>query len=196
MVACNVLKGGSILVSSFRNRAAYGLTTNSFLPFRTCIGTHESKSGISWRHLSLCAVTSSSSTPPPTPPPSDASSPLSPLSSDEVDPIKATANLLDIRVGLILKAWRHEEADSLYVEEVDVGEPEPRIICSGLVKYVPLDHLQVHYYDHFAMFLLQFLLTYPWVYIILSNSGINAFCIEIELSKCLLFMIISRTFIN
>lgn len=57
--------------------------------------------------------------------------------------IKDAANSLDIRVGRILRAWRHEEADSLYVEEVDVGEAEPRIICSGLVKYVPLDHLQV-----------------------------------------------------
>ncbi|XP_016492317.1 uncharacterized protein LOC107811838 [Nicotiana tabacum] len=56
--------------------------------------------------------------------------------------IKDAANTLDIRVGRILKAWRHDEADSLYVEEVDVGEAEPRIICSGLVKYVPLDHLQ------------------------------------------------------
>lgn len=56
--------------------------------------------------------------------------------------IKDVANSLDIRVGRILRAWRHEEADSLYVEEVDVGETEPRIICSGLVKYVPLDHLQ------------------------------------------------------
>lgn len=56
--------------------------------------------------------------------------------------IKDAGNLLDIRVGRIIKAWRHEEADSLYVEQVDVGEAEPRIICSGLVKYVPLDHLQ------------------------------------------------------
>ncbi|GMI80485.1 hypothetical protein HRI_001717800 [Hibiscus trionum] len=58
------------------------------------------------------------------------------------DDIRNAANLLDIRVGRIIKAWRHEEADSLYVEEVDVGEPEPRIICSGLVKYIPLDLLQ------------------------------------------------------
>ncbi|OMO66658.1 hypothetical protein CCACVL1_21031 [Corchorus capsularis] len=56
--------------------------------------------------------------------------------------IKDAAHLLDIRVGRIIKAWRHEEADSLYVEEVDVGEPEPRIICSGLVKYIPLELLQ------------------------------------------------------
>ncbi|XP_065863050.1 uncharacterized protein [Euphorbia lathyris] len=56
--------------------------------------------------------------------------------------IKDVAKMLDIRVGRITKAWRHEEADSLYVEEVDVGEAEPRTICSGLVKYIPLDHLQ------------------------------------------------------
>ncbi|KAM1394016.1 hypothetical protein PS1_030044 [Malus domestica] len=61
---------------------------------------------------------------------------------DEQKKIKDAADVLDIRVGRVVKAWRHEEADSLYVEEVDVGEPEPRTICSGLVKYVPLDHLQ------------------------------------------------------
>lgn len=50
---------------------------------------------------------------------------------------------LDIRVGKILKAWKHPEADSLYVEEVDVGEEAgPRTICSGLVKYVPEEELQ------------------------------------------------------
>ncbi|CAN8254162.1 unnamed protein product [Cochlearia groenlandica] len=56
--------------------------------------------------------------------------------------VKETANLLEIKVGRIVKAWQHEEADSLYVEEVDIGESEPRIICSGLVKYVSLDLLQ------------------------------------------------------
>lgn len=50
---------------------------------------------------------------------------------------------LDIRVGKILKAWKHPEADSLYVEEVDVGEESgPRTICSGLVKYVAEEELQ------------------------------------------------------
>ncbi|VVB06317.1 unnamed protein product [Arabis nemorensis] len=63
------------------------------------------------------------------------------IESQEED-VKETANLLDIKVGRIVKAWQHEEADSLYVEEVDIGEAEPRIICSGLVKYVPLDLLQ------------------------------------------------------
>ncbi|XP_073117722.1 uncharacterized protein [Elaeis guineensis] len=58
------------------------------------------------------------------------------------DPVKEAADALDIRVGRVLRAWRHPEADTLYVEEVDVGEAEPRIICSGLVNYIPVDHLQ------------------------------------------------------
>lgn len=52
------------------------------------------------------------------------------------------AGLLDIRVGRVVKAWRHPEADTLYVEEVDVGEAEPRTICSGLVNFLPIEELQ------------------------------------------------------
>ncbi|KAK4758378.1 hypothetical protein SAY87_019679 [Trapa incisa] len=62
--------------------------------------------------------------------------------AEAVIDVKEMANTLDIRVGRILRAWRHEEADSLYVEEVDIGEADPRIICSGLVNYIPLDLLQ------------------------------------------------------
>lgn len=44
---------------------------------------------------------------------------------------------LDLRVGRVVRAWRHPEADKLFVEEVDCGEPSgPRTICSGLVGYV------------------------------------------------------------
>lgn len=64
--------------------------------------------------------------------------------------IMNAANMLDIRVGRILRVWRHGEADSLYVEEVDVGEPEPRIICSGLVNYIPLEHLKVYFSSLFV----------------------------------------------
>ncbi|GAB4822132.1 hypothetical protein N2152v2_009178 [Parachlorella kessleri] len=49
---------------------------------------------------------------------------------------------VDIRVGKILKCEAHPDADSLYVEQIDVGEEEPRTIVSGLVKYVPLDQMQ------------------------------------------------------
>ncbi|KAI8024393.1 putative methionine--tRNA ligase [Camellia lanceoleosa] len=49
---------------------------------------------------------------------------------------------LDIRVGLITKAQKHPDADSLYVEEIDVGEGQPRTVVSGLVKYIPLKDMQ------------------------------------------------------
>lgn len=51
---------------------------------------------------------------------------------------------LDIRVGFISKAWRHPNADSLYVEEVDVGDGDaaPRTIVSGLVAHVPEAEMQ------------------------------------------------------
>ncbi|MQM03610.1 hypothetical protein Taro_036390, partial [Colocasia esculenta] len=71
-----------------------------------------------------------------------AAPPLADPASVPSDPVREAAALLDIRVGRVLRAWRHPEADSLYVEEVDVGEAEPRTICSGLVAYVPLEALE------------------------------------------------------
>ncbi|PQQ21617.1 putative methionine--tRNA ligase isoform X1 [Prunus yedoensis var. nudiflora] len=49
---------------------------------------------------------------------------------------------LDIRVGLITKAQKHPDADSLYVEEIDVGEGQTRTVVSGLVKYIPIEEMQ------------------------------------------------------
>ncbi|TVU14947.1 hypothetical protein EJB05_38444 [Eragrostis curvula] len=49
---------------------------------------------------------------------------------------------LDIRVGLIKKVEKHPDADSLYVEEIDVGEEAPRTVVSGLVKFIPLEEMQ------------------------------------------------------
>ncbi|XP_036372686.1 aminoacyl tRNA synthase complex-interacting multifunctional protein 1a [Megalops cyprinoides] len=49
---------------------------------------------------------------------------------------------LDMRVGRIVTAEKHPDADSLYVEQVDVGEAVPRTVVSGLVKHVPLDQMQ------------------------------------------------------
>lgn len=40
--------------------------------------------------------------------------------------IVATVDMLDIRVGQIVKVGRHPDADSLYVEEIDIGEEQPR----------------------------------------------------------------------
>ena len=50
---------------------------------------------------------------------------------------------VDLRVGVIKKAWQHKEADSLYVEEVEVGEDAPRQVVSGLVKFIPEAQMQM-----------------------------------------------------
>ena len=51
---------------------------------------------------------------------------------------------MDIRVGRIVSCEKHPDADSLYVEQIDIGEAEgPRTIVSGLVQYVPLEDMQV-----------------------------------------------------
>ncbi|GAX22116.1 phenylalanyl-tRNA synthetase alpha chain [Fistulifera solaris] len=48
----------------------------------------------------------------------------------------------DIRVGIITKAWEHEEAEKLFCEEIDIGEPEgPRKIASGLRAHYSVDDL-------------------------------------------------------
>jgi methionine--tRNA ligase beta chain len=49
---------------------------------------------------------------------------------------------VDFRVGRIVECAKHPEADSLYVEKIDLGEESgPRTIVSGLVKFVPLDQM-------------------------------------------------------
>ncbi|XP_033891308.2 aminoacyl tRNA synthase complex-interacting multifunctional protein 1-like isoform X1 [Acipenser ruthenus] len=59
---------------------------------------------------------------------------------DESKPIDVSR--LDLRVGRIMTAKKHPDADSLYVEEVDVGEATPRTVVSGLVKHVPIEQMQ------------------------------------------------------
>jgi methionyl-tRNA synthetase len=54
-----------------------------------------------------------------------------------------TITRLDIRVGVIKKVEKHPDADSLYVEEIDVGEEQTRTVVSGLVNYISVDELQV-----------------------------------------------------
>jgi glutamyl-tRNA synthetase len=43
---------------------------------------------------------------------------------------------LDIVVGRVLDVKKHPDADTLYVETIDVGEKEPRQVVSGLVKFM------------------------------------------------------------
>ncbi|XP_055595493.1 aminoacyl tRNA synthase complex-interacting multifunctional protein 1 [Uranotaenia lowii] len=49
---------------------------------------------------------------------------------------------LDMRVGKIVDISRHPDADSLYLEKIDCGEPQPRTVISGLVKFVPIEEMQ------------------------------------------------------
>ena len=48
---------------------------------------------------------------------------------------------LDIRIGKIVEVSRHPDAEKLYVEKIDLGEPSPRTIVSGLVDFVPEDKM-------------------------------------------------------
>ncbi|KAK2588844.1 hypothetical protein KPH14_001714 [Odynerus spinipes] len=58
--------------------------------------------------------------------------------ADEVVPSR-----LDIRVGKIVEVKKHPDADSLYVEKIDLGEGNgPRTIVSGLVNFVPIEEMQ------------------------------------------------------
>jgi len=49
---------------------------------------------------------------------------------------------LDLRIGCVMTAKKHPDADTLYIEEVDVGEGNPRTVVSGLVKHVPIEEMQ------------------------------------------------------
>lgn len=54
------------------------------------------------------------------------------LASPPADPETTPVDFgrLDLRVGKILNATKHPNADSLYVETIDVGEEKPRnVVC-------------------------------------------------------------------
>lgn len=58
------------------------------------------------------------------------------------DDLPINVGRLDLRIGKIEDIKRHPDADSLYVLKINVGEEKPRTVCSGLVKYVPMEDLQ------------------------------------------------------
>merc|ERR1712184_45964 len=50
---------------------------------------------------------------------------------------------LDIRIGRIVEVSKHPDAESLYVEKIDLNEEGGnRTIVSGLVDYVPIDQME------------------------------------------------------
>ena len=50
-------------------------------------------------------------------------------------------SVVDIRVGKIVKAWEHPEADKLWAEEIDVGLEKPLQVCSGLREFKTLEDM-------------------------------------------------------
>jgi len=57
--------------------------------------------------------------------------------TDEIIPSR-----LNMKVGRIVEVGRHPDAEKLYVEKIDLGEPSPRTIVSGLVDFVPEDQMK------------------------------------------------------
>ncbi|PVU84908.1 hypothetical protein BB560_007220 [Smittium megazygosporum] len=52
-------------------------------------------------------------------------------------------SMIDLRVGRIVGIERHPDADSLYVEQIDLGEEGgPRTVVSGLVNYIPIEEMK------------------------------------------------------
>lgn len=57
--------------------------------------------------------------------------------TDEIIPSR-----LNIKVGKIVEVQKHPDAEALYIEKIDLGEPTPRTIVSGLVNFVPIEEMK------------------------------------------------------
>ncbi|XP_024083738.1 aminoacyl tRNA synthase complex-interacting multifunctional protein 1 [Cimex lectularius] len=49
---------------------------------------------------------------------------------------------LDLKVGQIVEIKKHPDADSLYVEQINIGKPAAITVVSGLVKHVPIEEME------------------------------------------------------
>ena len=58
---------------------------------------------------------------------------------------------LKMRIGCIVDVQKHPDADSLYVEQVDVGEGKNLTVVSGLVKHIPIEQVYM-FLLHFKLF--------------------------------------------
>ncbi|XP_068072848.2 uncharacterized protein isoform X1 [Danio rerio] len=54
---------------------------------------------------------------------------------------KLDVSRLDLRVARILDVRKHPDSESLYVQEVELGEHAPRTVVSGLTNHVPPEQL-------------------------------------------------------
>lgn len=60
-----------------------------------------------------------------------------PAPAAKKDAAEPAVDLLDIRVGQIVKVAQHPNADSLYVEDIDLGEDKPRQVSQASVILTP-----------------------------------------------------------
>jgi len=66
-----------------------------------------------------------------------------PAAAPAEDPNQPLFSKLEVRVGKVMKAWHHPEADRLFCEEIDVGEPTGfRQIVTGLREHYKLDEFE------------------------------------------------------
>jgi len=64
---------------------------------------------------------------------------VKPSSTEVEGPIDVSR--FDLRVGKIIDVQRHPDADTLYVEKIEIGESRPRTVVSGLVKFIPIEEM-------------------------------------------------------
>eukprot|EP00047_Mylnosiga_fluctuans_P020091 m.88763 g.88763 ORF g.88763 m.88763 type:complete len:323 (-) comp8382_c4_seq1:78-1046(-) len=55
---------------------------------------------------------------------------------------KVDVSRVAFKVGKVVDAKKHPEAEKLYLETIDLGEAQPRTVLSGLADHIPLDQLQ------------------------------------------------------
>lgn len=66
-----------------------------------------------------------------------------PAAAPAADSGEPVPSMIDLRVGKIIEVEKHPDADGLYVEKIDIGEPEgPRTVVSGLVNYIPIEQMR------------------------------------------------------
>jgi len=61
--------------------------------------------------------------------------------SGDQKPAEVSPSILDMRIGRVLSVKKHEAAEKLLIEEIDVGEEQPRTICSGLVGKIAMEDI-------------------------------------------------------
>lgn len=69
-----------------------------------------------------------------------------PAPASDSAPVDVSRLLL--KVGKITAVKKHPDADTLYVETVDLAEECPRTIVSGLVAHVPIDQVSLHMFAY------------------------------------------------